>query len=821
MKTNGLDVGALLSAALICLVTLGAARPALAQDVMAGDPIQSGTGGPSTLTPPPSGGTAFTPSLTTGAQLGVDPATGSVFGTFPFLLPHARGNAQPSLALSYNSSNSTIVGYAGLGWTLNVPSITRRGAAGMPLFTDDVFYAPPSALATASGQFDEYLIDGQRLVPLCTIGTCTVPQILPGEVLPTALFGTSVGGWMYFRKEVDDGARYFFSPGGQTWIKQESSGVVTQFGRPIDPGVVDVSLGDGIERPTGSVLLPSPVSPPVPFDPSSAVYRWNIVRQSDASGNTIYYTWTSNAALLPGTVLPGTSYLSDIYDTVAVGQIPTPGAFAHHTHLSWQPGPIIQNMYTPIWRATPVEQLAYVDVTSASWSSSVRSLVRRYSLSYTLNTPGTRSRLASINLEGQCQSAPGVATPVLEQNNLVPNPSGCASPALLSLAQYTYSPDSMGVVLDTPWSALPDLPSAATTPTGGGVGGVGGSGPSGGSGEPSPGTWGGPNGSSPGSPAPFAEFSFVDYTGDGAADLIYTGATPGELMGASFSQTPSALTAAGLYAPFSTQYNIQTNLSWGNWLTNGAVSGLAGNGAYDPVPGGFTFSQLTTPPGGVCWLSTTADWDGDGIPDCLGASNGGVVTSQSVRTHGGDIFAFARIPPYQPPYTFDITGWVASVCPACANNELNGYDFSRSFADIDGDGLAEPVLTLGAGWTDMYAWQSHGDTGYGTYDGDSLGPPGASNAQHMWNTCAPDADNSHCTDDLAGFENVMVADVNLDGYADFLTLNLDTITVCPHVGPSVALDPGDAIAPYEGCYYVGLPPMPGDANWARGRQIRT
>ena len=53
-----------------------------------------------------------------------------------FQLSAARGDAQPSLALTYNSSYG--VGYAGVGWTLDTPSITRKGTAGMPLFKDEV-----------------------------------------------------------------------------------------------------------------------------------------------------------------------------------------------------------------------------------------------------------------------------------------------------------------------------------------------------------------------------------------------------------------------------------------------------------------------------------------------------------------------------------------------------------------------------------------------------------------------------------------------------------------------------------------------------------
>ena len=242
-------------------------------------PILDGTGGPSSLTLPNPG--AETPD----AQTSVDMSTGAAKSRFAFQFPKARGDAQPSLALTYGSSVG--VGFAGVGWTISPPSIVRRGAAGLPLFTDDVFTASASALASSSATFDEYLADGQLLVPICAIGSCAGSQLAPNEVLPAALAGASLAGWMYFRREVDDGARYFFAPTGQTWLKQEKSGHVTQFGHPLDSGTVDSSLSDGLERPYPWTNFASSVSA------ATAVYRWNIVREADAVDNTVYYAWTT------------------------------------------------------------------------------------------------------------------------------------------------------------------------------------------------------------------------------------------------------------------------------------------------------------------------------------------------------------------------------------------------------------------------------------------------------------------------------------------------------------------------------------------------
>ncbi|MGH7270745.1 MAG: SpvB/TcaC N-terminal domain-containing protein, partial [Polyangiaceae bacterium] len=100
--------------------------PARADTAAALAPLSDGVGGPSTLgVAPPAAGSPQ-------AQAKVDLATGAAISAFPFKLPTARGDAQPSLGLTYNSSVG--VGTAGVGWTLSPPSIVRQGTGGMPTF---------------------------------------------------------------------------------------------------------------------------------------------------------------------------------------------------------------------------------------------------------------------------------------------------------------------------------------------------------------------------------------------------------------------------------------------------------------------------------------------------------------------------------------------------------------------------------------------------------------------------------------------------------------------------------------------------------------
>ena len=693
-------------------------------DVTSTSTMSDGTGGPSTLTPSASLQTPSDEAFAANAQTTVDLSTGAALSTFAFQLEKARGGAQPSLALTYNSSAPAAVGFAGAGWTLQLPSIVRRGAAGMPLFTDDVFTASPATLASTSATFDSYVVDGQLLVPICAVGACTATQLVSGEVLPSSLAGTSLTGWMYFRREVDDGARYFFAPGGQTWIRQEHSGLVTQYGHPLDSAQVDPSLSDGIERPAPTTNFMSTV------EAASAVYRWYVVRQSDAVGNTVYYTWTSNVGLAPGATVPGLQYLSDIYDTLAIGQSPSPVSFAHHVHLNWEldfpleptwpvyatipsmppptsaPGTITSpptlDLESPIWRAVPFAQLANVDVTSASWSSPSRSLVRRYDLAYQPNSWLTANRLTTITVEGECQSG-STLSPVPEgPTGLVPNPTGCASAAsTLVLAQYTYYPDSLGT-----YAGLPVLAPTSTAfpldPT-----------------YTNYTTIAGP------------ETQIVDVNGDGAADLVYGNVVPGgPIYVQPFSGTVSTLadpTGGALNPTWTITLassdpfylglpEIQHPLLSGDWLANGAVNWItetslgawgvytvSGNAFVDPLT---TFGVGLCAQPGVCDTGRSLDVDGDGLIDqTIAPVQANAATFLTQRAHDGSISPFAVSP---PPYA----GWAYGIDPGQLQR------VSRAMADMDGDGLADIVTEVPysfqyEGWVNLQVWFNHGDGIFG------------------------------------------------------------------------------------------------------------
>src|SRR5262249_3998740 len=121
-------------------------------------------------------------------------------------------------------------------------------------------------------------------------------------------------GWTYFRSEIDDGNRAFWSPTHETWIVQTKGGVTSVFGRPLD----SVGTGDGLEHSDALFRVQASSSNGQTGLPDirdiSSVFRWNIVRQFDTVGNGIIYQW-SRLAADPRVPIEGMQFLTDVYDT--------------------------------------------------------------------------------------------------------------------------------------------------------------------------------------------------------------------------------------------------------------------------------------------------------------------------------------------------------------------------------------------------------------------------------------------------------------------------------------------------------------------------
>ena len=115
---------------------------------------------------------------------GVDAATGTARASYPITLPPARGTPQPILSLGYAHTSRAIT-EVGSSWSLGLPVIERRAAAG----------GPPLFTAT-----DVFLLSGARLVPVCVVaGTSCFPGA-GSNAIPMPHWATN---WRMYRPEVD------------------------------------------------------------------------------------------------------------------------------------------------------------------------------------------------------------------------------------------------------------------------------------------------------------------------------------------------------------------------------------------------------------------------------------------------------------------------------------------------------------------------------------------------------------------------------------------------------------------------------------------
>jgi RHS repeat-associated protein len=278
------------------LASLLPARLARASNAGALAGIPDGTAGASSL------GGALPTAGSPEALATVDLSTGSARSSYAFKLPKARGDAQPSLALRYDSgSGAPPVGFAGVGWTLNLPSIVRKGHTGIPRFED-----PQQEQALANDvNADDFYIDGALLIPV---------QLNPPLPAAIANAPNPVGEhYMLFRTEVDNGARYFFN--GLTWIEQHKNGHLLQYGTPLDGGTPAVEHAD-----IGTVATLAAERNQLG---TFGIYRWNLVRDTDAAGNTVFYIWDDQHQLFgvdtangnASVHTAGTLFLTDIFDT--------------------------------------------------------------------------------------------------------------------------------------------------------------------------------------------------------------------------------------------------------------------------------------------------------------------------------------------------------------------------------------------------------------------------------------------------------------------------------------------------------------------------
>lgn len=183
-----------------------------------------------------------------GEKFVANPVTGTGATTVPVWTTSGRGNFGPSLSLSYDSGAGN--GPFGLGWTLSLPSITRRTDKGIPRYDDQ-------------SESDVFILSGaEDLVPLLGPDGQRIhdDQTAPGYVIDR--FRPRVEG-LFSRIE-----RWTAAEGAVHWRSITRDNVLTVYGADDRSRIVDP-------------------------DHAGHVFSWLISETRDDRGNVIVYDYKS------------------------------------------------------------------------------------------------------------------------------------------------------------------------------------------------------------------------------------------------------------------------------------------------------------------------------------------------------------------------------------------------------------------------------------------------------------------------------------------------------------------------------------------------
>ena len=316
-------------------------------------------------------GESFSPILSSGT------ATFSV----PIAVAPGRHGVQPSLALSYSSTNGN--GPVGFGWGLGAPFISRQEDRGLPRYVDQARWHPRE---------DRFIYNGgQELVPVDAAAVAAADaRAAPGAgAVPPEL-----AAWQQYRARVEGAfMRFFRSPDSTRWVVQSRDGTRFDFGL--------LPSGEGPPEVVSGSVAALEEDPEAPAGVHRA-YRWCLTRMSDAHGSTVYYGYRQDG---------GQAYLSDIHYTsphaCASGSTPEArracasplSSYGARVHLVYASRPDVFTSYATGWRIDTALRLARVEVTAWNDASGGRTLVRRYHLRY--EPSSFHSLLAELQVEGR------------------------------------------------------------------------------------------------------------------------------------------------------------------------------------------------------------------------------------------------------------------------------------------------------------------------------------------------------------------------------------------------------------------------------------
>ncbi|MBX3249366.1 MAG: hypothetical protein KF901_19470, partial [Myxococcales bacterium] len=322
-------------------------------------------------------GESFAPVLSSGT------ATFSV----PLALPAGRAGVQPSLGLSYASTNGN--GAVGIGWSLSTPFIVRQSDRGLPRYVDGPAWTPDEDRFFYNG--------GQELAPVDTAAMAAVDG--SGGLYPNVSgVPSEVSGWQQYRARVEGGfLRFFRSPDARRWVVQGKDGTRFDFGllpSGEGPSDLDANVALQSELPSGG----------------GRVYGWHLTRMSDAHGSTVYYRYLRHG---------GEVYVQDVYylsPASCAGGSPAAqracsaplDAYGARVHFDYELRGDVTSRYASGWRVETAYRLRRVTMTAAEAEG--RALVRRYHLAYVPSARSFHSLLASVQVEGRPATSQGAGT---------------------------------------------------------------------------------------------------------------------------------------------------------------------------------------------------------------------------------------------------------------------------------------------------------------------------------------------------------------------------------------------------------------------------
>ncbi|OHV58803.1 SpvB/TcaC N-terminal domain-containing protein [Pseudofrankia sp. BMG5.36] len=193
-----------------------------------------------------------------GEKFAANPVTGAGSLTIPLPASPARSGFGPLLALAYDSGAAH--GPFGLGWSVGLPSITRRTDKGLPTYDD-------------AGESDVFLLAGaEDLVPEPGVGgrPRRRSRTVGGTAYEVTRYRPRVEG-LYARIE-----RWTAAGSGRThWRSISRDNVTTIYGRDGESQIAD-----------------RPDEPDDP-DPARRVFSWLICESFDALGNAVVYRYAA------------------------------------------------------------------------------------------------------------------------------------------------------------------------------------------------------------------------------------------------------------------------------------------------------------------------------------------------------------------------------------------------------------------------------------------------------------------------------------------------------------------------------------------------